>query len=397
MPSRHTIKARAKSIGRTRVRALKKTKPKSTVFKKISSEEVRLIQMWHKEDGMAPSKIAELLHRNKSTITRHLFQKHVGKQGRTRALTEAKIDFVVKKMKEFIKHYNGRQRVTTRLLQRRLRLRMSTWTILRALHARGIYFRRNREKPCLTVDDIHERMAFARKYRLKPAAWWLRTVHLHIDCKWFPTYLNGKARLHAAKQRYWGAFRARADGDGLREPYVRHRQALKYNTGSRGVMVLAGVGQGKVILWQYVHARWNAKTAANMYSGPLRQALQKAYPHRRSFTVLEDNDPTGFKTRKACRAKEQARIKTLAIPKRSPQLNVLDFAVWAEVNRRMRAQERNWKVKKTEGRQQYLARLRRTALRLPPKFINSSIRNMKVRCQRLYQVKGGHIEEGKMT
>jgi hypothetical protein len=32
--------------------------------------------------------------------------------------------------------------------------------------------------------------------------------------------------------------------------------------------------------------------------------------------------------------------------------------------------------------------------RLPPKFINRSIMNMKARCQRLFKAKGGQIEEG---
>jgi len=51
----------------------------------------------------------------------------------------------------------------------------------------------------------------------------------------------------------------------------------------------------------------------------------------------------------------------------------------------------HWETKK-ETREKYLARLRRTALRLPPKFINSSIKNMRERCQRLHKAKGGHIE-----
>ena len=48
-----------------------------------------------------------------------------------------------------------------------------------------------------------------------------------------------------------------------------------------------------------------------------------------------------------------------------------------------------------ETRGQYLLRLRRTAMRLPPKFTNKSIMNLKVWSQRLYDAKGGHIAEGK--
>ena len=218
---------------------------------------------------------------------------------------------------------------------------------------------------------------------------------MHIDCKWFQVYVNGRARLHAARARNWGAFRARGDGDGLRDPYVRSRRDLKYNTGAKGVMVLAGVGAGKVLVWEYMNKkRWNAKTAAQMYSKPIANALHRAYPRHRFFKVLEDNDPSGFKTKAAERAKMAAQIKTFPIPKRSPQLNVLDYSVWAEINRRMRAQEVRWSSGKRESRAEYLTRLRRTAKRLPANFINKSIRNMKVRCQRLFKAKGHHIEEG---
>ena len=49
---------------------------------------------------------------------------------------------------------------------------------------------------------------------------------------------------------------------------------------------------------------------------------------------------------------------------------------------------------KRETRDQYGTRLRRTALRLPLSFIDSSIGDMWRRCQRLYAAKGHHFEEG---
>ena len=36
------------------------------------------------------------------------------------------------------------------------------------------------------------------------------------------------------------------------------------------------------------------------------------------------------------------------MPKRSPELNVMDYAVWADVNRRMRKQEKKWKASDAE-------------------------------------------------
>ena len=42
----------------------------------------------------------------------------------------------------------------------------------------------------------------------------------------------------------------------------------------------------------------------------------------------------------------------------------------------------------------YIARLRRAAMSLPKSVVRRSIGNMKWRCQKIYQAKGGHIEEG---
>ena len=92
-------------------------------------------------------------------------------------------------------------------------------TILDALHARKIYFRRLREKPVLTDGDIAERKKFAEAYRGKPAAWWTSFLHLTMDVKCFRVYLNGKARAHAAQEKTRGAYRA--PGEGLEGPYTR--------------------------------------------------------------------------------------------------------------------------------------------------------------------------------
>ena len=77
----------------------------------------------------------------------------------------------------------------------------------------------------------------------------------------------------------------------------------------------------------------------------------------------------------------QAKIDEFNIPKRSPDLNVCDYALWAEVNKRMRAQERRWPAAKKEARAHFLARLRRTAMNLPQQFVDDAIGDMKRRCK----------------
>ena len=75
---------------------------------------------------------------------------------------------------------------------------------------------------------------------------------------------------------------------------------------------------------------------------------------------MKVNDPTGCKSSAGCAAKEASKIKVFEIPCRTQDLNPLDYSIWAEVNRRTRDQEQNWKNKK-ESREQYLARLKSTA------------------------------------
>jgi hypothetical protein len=73
---------------------------------------------------------------------------------------------------------------------------------------------------------------------------------------------------------------------------------------------------------------------------------------------------------------------------------VCDYALWKQVNRKMRKQEKKYPKSWRETRAQYIARLRRSAMNLPQSFIDNSIGDMVRRCQRLYKAKGGHFQEG---
>ena len=61
----------------TMVKAMRKsaTADKTRKWKKMSKEEIRLMTMWYKKDDKAPSEIAALLHRSKSSVTSHLWMK----------------------------------------------------------------------------------------------------------------------------------------------------------------------------------------------------------------------------------------------------------------------------------------------------------------------------------
>ena len=147
------------------------------------------------------------------------------------------------------------------------------------------------------------------------------------------------------------------------------------------------------MMWHEVEGAWSGAAAKALYTGPLKSALRRNYPHARSHMVLEDNDPTGYKSTTGMVAKLASKIEVFEIPCRSPDLNPLDYAIWAEVNKRMRRQEVTWNSKK-ESRYQYVARLETTAKGLERAFVDKAIGNMAVRCKRLYMAKGGYFLEG---
>ena len=84
---------------------------------------------------------------------------------------------------------------------------------------------------------------------------------------------------------------------------------------------------------------------------------------------MEDNDPAGYKSNRAIETKRAVGIEALSLPPRSPDLNPLDYSIWAEINRKMRQQEAAWPATKRETRPDYLRRLRRTAMSLPKAYI----------------------------
>ena len=179
---------------------------------------------------------------------------------------------------------------------------------------------------------------------------------------------------------------------------VKPKGELRYNTGMKAACVMGGIGNGKVLMWQENTAgKWGAAAAASMYKKVLKKGLKQCYPKLAKkggpFTILEDNDPSGYKSKAAVKAKKLSGMKVLEIPKRSPDLNPMDFRIWHEVNRRMRETEKGWKATKKETRDQYVARLGRTARGLPAAFVNSAVADMARRCKLVIEAKGGHFDE----
>ena len=81
------------------------------------------------------------------------------------------------------------------------------------------------------------------------------------------------------------------------------------------------------------------------------------------------------------------KMTAVPFPKYSPDLNPLDYFVWAEVNRRMESQS----VPANESQIAYKSRLRRTALGIPASTIRAVVGKMKAKAAEVVERKGCRI------
>ena len=207
----------------------------------MSPEEKRLARMWFHEDGETADEIAERLRRDPTAIRR--FLKHgqieASRNGRPRALSEEQIDRLVKLVKAEVKKVGTEYPVTAEFLRKRFRPKVCTRVIANALHQRGVWFHKLRERPVLTSEDVKARAAFAARYRRRTAAWWIENVHLHVDNHVFKVPANKATRRALAARRVHGTYRTA--GRGLQPEHVKHGRQLRQGSGYRGVMVCGGV------------------------------------------------------------------------------------------------------------------------------------------------------------
>ena len=370
------------------------------LFQHVSDPERKLMKQLH-ESGYGVGKIAKQLGRSKDTVFKHVFAKNVQKankpKGRPRAYCMTPAGYVAMERiyQKLLRESKGRAEVTPQMVKDRMGLTCCTKSISKAFWSHGVYFRPQYEKPDLSDQDRRERKAWGSANKHRSAAQWNKYVHAIIDNKVFQVYTSGKFRDVAARRGVRGVYRRRRRVFTVGHVKPPDMKALKQNTGARSVMITCAIGAGKVLMWHEVKGRWNGAAAETMYKGPLRCALEKAYPSVRGrWRVLEDNDPTGYKSGRGKAAKAGVGIQAFDLPKRSPDLNPLDFSFWAAVNKRMRQQEKDWPKSRRESRTQFLSRLRRTAMRMPSAYVTRIIGALERRCQQVEKAQGSHFAEG---
>ena len=362
-------------------------------YKQITPTEIDLANKW-RQQGKSLGVVAALLGRSKEAVRENTTPAIVKKKamkvkGRPPLITDAKFEKIRVMTENMVKVADCRWEVTLAMVKRKAQFKGSLRTIGDAFRSRGMYFRNYREKLRLTAQDVLDRKLFAQQYMDRRKEAWVSHPHAVIDNKSFPVYLNGPGRDNAARRKARGSRRGK--GGGLSKGHVKPRKTYSPGDG-KSVSVMAAVIKGKIRVWHELDA-WGGEPASAAYKGPLKKALRAAYPGVRKHVVLEDNDPAGYKSRAGLEAKAAVGITTLNLPKRSPDLNVLDYSLWSQINTRMREAEAKWPKDFTESRQEYKDRLRRTALALSAAVVKKAVMDMKRRLHALKAANGGYFEE----
>jgi len=251
-------------------------------------------------EGFGIKKIAKLLGRGPNTVSKHVFKHHSRHPkkpvGRPHKLNETTVNKIISTHSKLLAEAKEKREITLKMVKSRMRLKCSERTVSRSFAAKGIRFRPLYEKPDFSDGDKKERLAFAKEHAHRTAGHWAAFPRAVIDNKAFPVYLNGKARDLAARRGVRGAYRGRAAK--MEARYTKPSRTLKQNTG-KNVMICCAIRAGTVLMRHEIKGRWNADAAVKMYTGPLRRSMEQAYPaNKRTWRVMEDNDPSGYKARR---------------------------------------------------------------------------------------------------
>ena len=309
-------------------------------------------------------------------------------RGRKPLYSRAKVMAMNRKRVEMIKKTQNSKQITWGDLQRAARApKGHATTVARAFQREGLDVRLRpiREKPQRAPEHEKERMDLCGKMRRYPRAYFSEKVDLIIDNKRFDTPTTPAARLHLQKQKMRSQLRTPAEG---LQPGFTKPNAKRHRMNCGGVVdILAGISGDRVVLWEEVKGRWNAEKATAMYRGPIVKFLRKKNPTKESFLLVEDNDPTGYKSRAAIAAKKELGIRAMKWPRYSPDLMPLDFSLWANISKRMDASAPSGR----ETADDFKKRLRRVALSTPRASVADMVGKIRGKATEIWAAKGKDI------
>ena len=250
----------------------------------------------------------------------------------------------------------------------------------------GVTWRVPRESPLRGPEEEKERVEICSTWKHYPNSYFTETVDGIMDNKVFerPTY--AKAKIAAQVKRVRGHLRTRKEG--ITKGYTKPKgNKNRINPGGK-VSVCAVIINHKVRVWHYLQSRWCGEAACDVYKDVLYPALRQYRGRKSAYRIVEDNDPTGYKSKAAVECKRALGIKPIRFPCYSPDLNPLDYFLWSEVSRRMAEQ----KPQSTETEAAFKTRLRATAMGIPKSTIKAAVSKMKGKAAEVVAAEGGRIK-----
>ena len=307
-------------------------------------------------------------------------------RGRKRKLSRRVVLKLDRTRKELIEKAKNEKEVHWGDVLRRARVRAHASTASRAFKAEGfdVKWRQPREKPQRDAEHAEERHEICRRWRFLPENYFTDRADLIMDNKVFKVPTHARGLRHLKTTRIRGHLRTRAEGTkkGFTKPNPKRQ---KVNPGAT-VNVCAAIIGGRIRVWHYLPKTWNGNAAADLYEHTIAPALAKHRGAKKKYLVVEDNDPTGYKSNKAKAVKRRLGIETVEWPRYSPDLNPLDFHVWHAVEEKA--------LQSLSGPttvQAYKQKLRRIAFALPEAPLRKAVASMRTRAQAIYDAEGGDI------
>ena len=368
----------------------------------LSPNELDLIHQWQ-ADGLSIGKIHKKISASRSkarrpapnltTVRRALKGKtfkrgRVETRGRKKKLSVRNLAALNTARRSLIKKSGGKDEVHWEDIQKKARVpHVHRTTAARSMHAGGydVRWRHPRLKPMRSEADAAERRRLANQFRKLPQSYWQNRIDLYMDNKQWELPLSAKGKDFLRMTKVRGHLRTR--GEGL-DPGFTKPNAKKHRINTGGcVSLCAGIIGGRVRIWHYLPSRWCGEVAADLYRTVVHPNLRKYRGVKRTYHILEDNDPTGYKSNAAKRAKVELGISPIEFPAYSPDLNPLDFSLWTEVEARMKS----GRAPAHETKEQYLVRLRRTAKSIPEAVIRKMLSDIKPRAESIYENRGGVV------
>ena len=311
-------------------------------------------------------------------------------RGRKRKLGSRAVAALDKKRRELVKKNKGQFEVPWDEIIKKARVKKVHATTARhALVNAGIAVARRpcREKPQRNQEHMEERAETCRRWRFLPDTYFNDDVDLIIDNKHWEVPTTEVARVFKNKSRV--RFQNRIPGEGLEPQYTKPNAKRNRKNLGGALLIAAGIRNDRVVMWKSLDTKWNGDAAAALYRNDIAKVLRRCAPTKARPMILEDNDPTGYKSGKARAEKQELGYKVMVQPRFSPDLNPLDFFLWNNIQTRM---ARSDPKKGKESVDKYKARLRNTAMSTSRPFLRKAIASIKERAQAIYDAGGENID-----